>query len=324
MPPKIRVVRKGESHQDRAAQRANLGNLRSLVVSPSMLKRYENAVLLFQLFVRIILGVAIATNVEELDSQLVGFIEAAWLEGEPMATASDAICGVQHFMNRKRCFPGAWRYYTTWTKHELPLRTPPLPWIALLGIVGSMVETGEFEGAALALLGFHCFLRTSELLGVCVGHVTWTVNGLKGAISLPLTKSAQRTGSPESTTFNDGLVGALLEFVSRGRAPGDRIWRRSACEFRRLWKLHVERIGLNGKDFLPYCLRRGGATHHYIETGDLASTQHRGRWSSYKACRVYVVEGQRELQEAALTAAVRRNCSAAAQALHRLYQVLSA
>ena len=192
MAPKVRVVRRGESHQDRAAQRGALGELRSLVVSRSMLKRYENAVCLFQAFVTVYLGVAIATSVDALDSQLVQFIEAAWQEGEPLATASEAICGLQHFMNRKRCFPGAWRYYTTWTKHELPLRTPPLPWLALLGIAGSMVEAGEFEGAALALLGFHCFLRTSEFLGVCVGHVTWTVGQLKGVVSLPLTKSSQQ------------------------------------------------------------------------------------------------------------------------------------
>ena len=124
---------------DRASQRSAMGDLRSLIVSPSMLKRYEYTVLLFRRFVLTLLGVAIATHVEELDAQLVSFIETAWLEGEPIATASDAICGVQHFMNRKRCFPGVWRYYTTWTKHELPNRTPPLPWIAPLEIVGSMV-----------------------------------------------------------------------------------------------------------------------------------------------------------------------------------------
>ena len=230
---------------------------------------------------------------------------------------------MQLYKHRKRCFPGAWRYYTTWTKHELPNRTPPLPWIALLGIVGSMVEAGEFEGAAAALLAFHCFLRTSEMLGVCVGHVTWTVHKLKGVVSLPLTKSAQRTGSPESTTFNDKLVGALLEFASRGKAPGEPLFSRSACEFRRLWRLHVVRIGLNGDDFLPYCLRRGGATHYFLETGDLTTTQHRGRWSSYKACRVYVVEGQRELQEAALSPTVRAACTAAAQSLQQLLATLT-
>ena len=288
-----------------------------------MLKRYENAVRLLQAFVLFLLGVALATNVDGLDWQLVKFIEAAWHEGEPIATAADAICGVQHFTNRKRCFPGAWRYYTTWTRHELPCRTPPLPWLALLGIAGSLVEAGEFTCAALVLVGFHCFLRTSELLGIGLGHVTWTVQRLEGVVSLPLTKSAQRTGSPESTTFNDAVVGALLEFAMRGRAPGDRIWNRSALDFRRLWREHVVRIGLSGDDFLPYCLRRGGATHYFLETGDLTSTQHRGRWSSYKACRVYVVDGQRELQEAALLAATRAACIRLAASLSSLVRTLS-
>ena len=77
MPPKIRVVRRGESHMDRANQRSAMGDLRSLIVSPSMLKRYEYAVLLFQRFVLTLLGEAIATHVEELDAQLVSFIETA-------------------------------------------------------------------------------------------------------------------------------------------------------------------------------------------------------------------------------------------------------
>ena len=129
--------------------------------------------------------------------------------------------------------------------------------------------------------------------------------------------------SPKSKTFNDKLVGALLEFASRGKAPGEPLFSRSACEFRRLWRLHVVRIGLNGDDFLPYCLRRGGATHYFLETGDLTTTQHRGRWSSYKACRVYVVEGQRELQEAALSPTVRAACTAAAQSLQQLLATLT-
>ena len=153
--------------------------------------------------------------------------------------------------------------------------------------------------------------------------MTWTVQRLKGVVSLPLTKSAQRTGSPEPTTFNDAVVGALLEFAMRGRAPGDRIWNRSALDFRRLWKGHVLRIGVSGDDFLPYRLRRGGATYYFLETGDLTSTQHRGRWSSYKACRVYVVEGQRELHEAALSAAVRSACIRTAASLSALVRTLS-
>ena len=136
-------------------------------------------------------------------------------------------------------------------------------------------------------------------------------------------KSAQRTGSPESTTFDDALVGALLEFVMRGRAPGERMWRRSAFDFRRLWRTHIERMGLSGDDFFPYCPHRGGATHHFVETGDLTATMHQGRWSSYKACRVYVVEGQRELQEAALSAATRASCAAAAAVLEQLFHTLT-
>ena len=69
--------------------------------------------------------------------------------------------------------------------------------------------------------------------------------------------------------------------------------------------------------FKPYCLRRGGATHHFCEHGDLRLTQHKGRWASYKACKLYVVEGQRELNDNVLDDATRVQLEAYATVLKR-------
>ncbi len=52
----------------------------------------------------------------------------------------------------------------------------------------------------------------------------------------------------------------------------------------------------------------GGATQHLLEFNDLASTQHRGRWGSYRAARIYIVEGQKELAEASLGDATMQRC----------------
>ncbi len=68
-------------------------------------------------------------------------------------------------------------------------------------------------------------------------------------------------------------------------------------------------IHMDPEAFKPYSLRRGGATHHYVHVGRISDTQHRGRWNSYAACRIYVVEGQRELNESALSYATKRACA---------------
>ena len=226
-----------------------------------------------------------------------------------MALAGDAISGLQHFVNKRRCFPGAWRYFNAWSRAELPGRTPPLSPFVLLGVAGSFLENKCEEGAALVLLMFHCLLRTGEGLGVCTNHVTWTRAGLRGGLSLPLTKSGQRSGAPESVAFHDALVGSLL-FAQVEKLPhGARLWRGTAAQFRDAWRFHLRRVHVDPEVFKPYALRRGGATAHFVEHNSLSATQYRGRWASVRACKIYVVEGQRELADAALTTATRQACA---------------
>ena len=300
MPPKVRVIRRGETAQDRAAQRQIIGPLRTQLISSRASKRYAVAVDLFIRFVWHFLGQAL--DVQDLalvDSQLVSFLEALWSEGDPRQVAADAICGLQHHLNRRRIFTGAWRFHSAWTRAELPSRVPPLPQLVLAALAGSLIQAGELSMAVAIVTGFHCFLRTAELLGATSGDVTWSARG-RGCISLPLTKSSQRTGAPEFVTVEDAVVAKLLQHFLQGCARTSPIFRGSVVDFRRLCKSHLARLGLSDQLYQPYSLRRGGATQHFIDFGHLASTQHRGRWGSYKACRVYVVEGRRELQGAAL------------------------
>ena len=81
MPPKVRKVRKLETHADRAARRQGLGPIRFLVDSRSALKAYGYAVALFRMFVLMVLGTLVADDVARLLDQLVAFVETAWQEG---------------------------------------------------------------------------------------------------------------------------------------------------------------------------------------------------------------------------------------------------
>ena len=277
MPPKVRVVRRGESARDRAAQRQTMGPLRAQLISTRAGKRYAAAVDVFSQFVWYMLGVALdLSDLALVDQQLVAFLEALWAEGDPLQVASDAICGLQHRLNRRRIFSGAWRFHSAWTRAEMPSRVPPLPQLVLAGLAGSLLQAGHVCMAVAILTGFHCFLRTTELLSVTAGDVTWTAR--RGCISLPLTKSSQRTGAPEFVTVEDLVVLRLLRHVLNGSARGTLLFQGGAGEFRKLWKSHLARLGLSGDMYQPYSLRRGGATQHFVEFGHLASTQHRGRW----------------------------------------------
>ena len=186
-----------------------------------------------------------------------------------------------------------------------------MPWLAVLGMAGAFFNLGRPDGAALILLSFHCFLRTAELLGVCRHHVTWTRARRRGVLLLPLTKSGQRHGCAENVTFDDELVGEWLHDVLTSRGMFDAVWTGSSQSFRKLWKHCLGLCGLPAI-YQPYSLRRGGATHHFLEHSNLTLTQYRGRWAAQKTCRIYVVEGQRELCEVALTADAKARCTAMA------------
>ena len=115
MAPKARQVRRGESQAERKRLRQTLGPLRDLIVAPVSMKRYRAAVNYF-VFVTMTLFGSVAETYETLDEQLVYFLELLWTEGETKSLAGDTICGIQHHLNCRRTFPGAWRFFTAWKK----------------------------------------------------------------------------------------------------------------------------------------------------------------------------------------------------------------
>ncbi len=292
MAPKVRRAVRGETREQRAAARATIGNLRNLLVSPQINQRYQVATAYFLLLVPLLFG-HFASDLDELDQQLMLYLEVCWAEGESRSFAADTICGIQHVLSKRRCFPGAWRFYGAWTKHEAPCRAPPLPWLCVLGVIGAMIHLGRLDAAATLALCFHGFLRTGEMLQVCAGHVAFSSGTRRGVLLLPLTKSGQRAGAPESVRLDDALVGGLLSLALAGLQPHETLLRGSPREFRILWSQALVLCGIDPSLYKPYSIRRGGATQHFLEFNDLASTQHRGRWGSYRAARIYIVEGQK-------------------------------
>ena len=62
--------------------------------------------------------------------------------------------------------PGAWKKLKTWRRHELPRRAPPIPPAVVHGVAGLAWVQGRLDVAHGVLIGFHCMLRGSEVLGL--------------------------------------------------------------------------------------------------------------------------------------------------------------
>ena len=279
-----------------------------------MLTRYQKAVHLFESFCNILEG-GLCSAENEVDAQLCRFLDAAWNEGEPRSLAADAICGVQHALCRRRIFPGAWRLLRAWDKAELPNRTPPLPPLCALGLSGFLVSEGQLGAAALVAVGFHCFLRTGELLNMRWAHVTWASSN-SGVIWLPVTKSGVRTGTTECVVFSDSVAAGLLRWAAMGRDPQAKIWEGTPQGFRDLWGRACRAIGIDPGLYKPYALRRGGASFFISERRSIVDCMAMGRWGSIKACKIYAVGGMQLLKSQQLPPTCAELCCVYAQLLH--------
>ena len=164
MQARPRILERASRH-DRREARATLGKLRHNRIAPKTLTRYTHAVAAFSTWLMAYVGHE-ANSAEELDAQVGWYIEHLWEEGESRSLAGDCISGIQHLLLTKRILPGSWSLVGTWCRLEMPARAPPIAWEVVLGMAGLAVSEGDFSMAVALLLGFHCFLRVGELLGI--------------------------------------------------------------------------------------------------------------------------------------------------------------
>ena len=315
--PKRRPFEAAASKAARAAQRNRAGRLRDQRVGPNTIRRYLDAALRFCTWLYLHDELP-SCSLRELDLQLASCIEALWAEGEGKAVAGYALAGIQHLLLVKRSFPRAWDLYGIWQRMELPRRVPPMLAEVLLGMAGYLVERGLSSIAAALLLGFHCLLRTDEVLSV----TSSTANigpSMTGAVALPFTKTGSRRGAQEIVTIDDPFVGRAVAHELHLRPPGERLVSCAAARFRAAFHEAAGAVGMQAAGLQPYTPRRGGATHDYLAHGDVLRTVARGRWSDFKVAKIYVTDGAAVLAQQRLSPLQRALCERYSAALARAW-----
>ena len=267
--------------------------LRRVIVTAATEKKYNAGVLLFYIWLAQY-GLALPDCYVDLDLILCDFIQHSWEEGEVRGYVGNALSGVSHFLPDVRGhLKSAWRLYGAWQRMELPARAPPMPEAVLFGVAGHCVRKGAYAMGVCLLVFFHCFIRTGELLALTVDQIVVTAS--EGVISLPNTKSGQRTGALEAVSITSDVVAVWLGFWTkvRRKQAGNfaKLWPGTAAEFRRLFKALMQHFHLEEWEFQPYSLRRGGATAFFRETGSMERTLARGRWGTSRVARIYINDG---------------------------------
>ncbi len=283
-----------ELRSQRRRLRRRLGRLELNLVRRHTVERYATHFTAFIDYTQQILQ-SLPHSAAQYDALLSEFLEILWDLGEPKSTATYTIAALQYYLPQlRKHLPRSWKLKAIWDRLELPCQAIPLDLETLFGFVGYFLSHGDFRMAGACLLGFNALLRTGELLSLLMGDCIWTAQGL--VVHLTDTKGAQRRLIQEETVMvQDALTLGVVLMLSARKRPGDYLVGISAATFRTRWNHMKTALGLQHFRFLPYSLRRGGATWFFRETGSFSRTMLRGRWQHLKTCKLYISEAQTAL-----------------------------
>ena len=292
-----RLKVQARSREERARTRAVLGTLREARIGKTTYQRYLWASQRFCHWLAAT-GWGFALDWDGLEKALIGYLECLWEEGETRGLAGDTLSSVQHFLDTRRRFQGAWRLLSTWGRLELPNRAAPLTPLMVSAMAGLLVSVGEPVAAGVLLTAFHLCLRTAEALSLHGAHIL-VRRDYTGVVSLPWTKTSQQRGAREEISVDDPYVGFWLAAALR-LSNGALLTASGPAHFRRLFAFALAELRLQHLNLRPYSLRRGGATHDFLEHRNPQRTQMRGRWSDLRTMKIYVQDGAAIIAETKL------------------------
>ena len=281
-----------DSRVKRLAARAGKGSLQDRRVHPRTLRLYrEHAAALFR-WCRA-QGYAIPETCVEFDHILSIYAEDLYESGDSRRALAYTLSAVSFFVpSVSKRIPGAWRLHSIWGKCEPPQRTPPLTKGMVQAIAGHFVGEDLPEAATCVLLGYHCLLRTGEMLKLEAQDLSCSDSTVH--LLLRETKVGQRLGESELVSVDDPLLIVLCRILAEGMATGSLLLCCSPERFRTMWRRALSSLRYPER-FKPYGLRRGGATAHFQHHGSFSRTSTRGRWRHERTTRLYVQEALLDL-----------------------------
>eukprot|EP00435_Cladocopium_sp_Y103_P067105 s619_g29.t1 len=191
-----RVVLAARTRQGRQEQRRGI-RLRDYTVTTRTKERYERAV------GRILPFLEAQPDLADLDGIVCDYIELQWCRGETVNDIADCLSGLHFFWPHiKVLLRQSWRLFRSWRRVESPQRAPPITVWLVKAIVARAVDSNQLAFATLVALGFHCLLRTGELLAL--QFKDFECSDSCGVVSLFRSKSGSRTGAEEAVSIRGG------------------------------------------------------------------------------------------------------------------------
>ena len=226
----------------------------------------------------------------QLDFAVGEYLNALFQEGESIAQGGHLLSGLKRFFPSLRFkLPIASQFYKNWQRIHHPERAVPISWDLLLALAGVTLAQGNKAVSLMLLVGFMCFLRTSEMLSLQALHLLPHQDQRRITVIVPFAKTSN--GNPQVVTCSDPRVWKLAVAVLDDVRPSATLWPSTPGAFRQFWKALLDVFGFEASDYSPYGIRRGGATWFFIETSSMDATLQRGRWTCGRTAKQYIDEG---------------------------------
>ena len=221
------------------------------------------------------------------------FAEDLYESGDSLRTLSYTLSGLGFLVpSLARKMHGAWRLHSAWKRLEPPRRTPPLTTAMTQAIAGQFLQMG-FPGCAMGvLLGYHCLLRTAEMLSLHVSDIK--VSRRTFHLLLKETNIGQRLGQNEMCNVDDNFLRDLCKVVASTKQSEALVCELGAYAFRRRWHSALRALQYPA-GYLPYGLRRGGATSNFRLHGSFDRISDRGRGKNSQTTQVYINEAMQDV-----------------------------
>ena len=291
-----RTIQHKETKAERKLERQKIGRLSDQRISPCTKQRYEQSLKEVASYMN--LSPHEVLRQPHLDDILSSYIERLWEDGETRTFGSYAIAAIQYFCpTQKGKLSKAWKLMSLWQRLEQPRRATPLDPSLLLAFAGTFWKWKWEDLACLTVVGFCGLLRTGEMFTLQRHNVVLSKRkGQPSIIFLYDTKTAKRNMlTAEKVLIHEECGQFCLRYLCRGKANDDMLVDVSAARYRTLWKEVVTYLGLESFHYLPYSLRRGGATSAYREGMSFDQLLLKGRWQSISTARLYVDQALQEL-----------------------------
>ena len=229
-----------------------------------------------------------------MDQCVADYINHLYQEGEALTKAGWLLSGLKRLYPRiRRELAVSQQWYNNWCRQHIPSRAVPFTWTIIQAFVGLAIEQQWFQVATILLVGFTFFLRTQEMLHL--EPADFAIDAREGSIVIRLASTKTSHGAQQSIALHDYNLARLLHFLLQRVGHPGRLWKFSLTHFRTTLNAFCRFFDLHQIGFVPYSLRRGGATDLYTRSRNLEFVMITGRWKDSATARLYLDDARATL-----------------------------